>query len=418
MTQTLMFDSRPETATTVVEIVIPVYNEEGDLEESVRRLRTYLDESFPFPTVITVADNASTDRTWDIASWLARTLPGVQALHLNQNGKGRALRAAWLASDAEIVAYMDADLSTDLDALLPLVAPLLSGHSHVAIGSRLASGSRVVRGAKREMISRTYNLLLHTALRNRFSDAQCGFKALRRETAVALLPFVQDNQWFFDTELLVLAERSGLRIHEVPVDWIDDPDSRVHIAQAMSADLKGIWRLVRHQSPEAPELPELRLLESSKNSKLSGMLTSYAGIGVTSTITYLVLYLLLRNVLAIYGANVLAFGVSTIMSTIGHAQFGSGPKNALSRRVAILAGAASFLSGVGLTTLTLSLDTLLGTTSPLAEALAIIAGTGAAALVRFALLQSWMFRAHFRATSPHESTPTAAATPAPAEIWV
>ncbi len=140
----------------------------------------------------------------------------MRAVHLDEKGRGRALRATWLASPARVVAYMDVDLSTDLDALLPLVAPLLSGHSDVAIGTRLAPGSRVVRGAKREIISRSYNLILKTLLGNGFSDAQCGFKALRADVARALVPLVDDEGWFFDTELLVLAEHNGLRIHEVP----------------------------------------------------------------------------------------------------------------------------------------------------------------------------------------------------------
>ena len=147
----------------IVDIVVPVYNEEHDLEPSVRRLRTYLDERFPYPARITIADNASVDSTWVIAQRLATSLPGVRAVHLDQKGRGRALRTAWLASDAPVVAYMDVDLSTDLDALLPLVAPLLSGHSEIAIGSRLAPGARVTRGPKRELISRCYNLILRTA---------------------------------------------------------------------------------------------------------------------------------------------------------------------------------------------------------------------------------------------------------------
>ena len=157
-------------------------------------------------------------------------------------GAGRCTQV-WAASEAPILAYMDVDLSTDLAALLPLVAPLISGHSDLAIGSRLPRGSRVVRGPKREMISRCYNLILRGALSARFSDAQCGFKAIRRDVAARLLPLVEDNAWFFDTELLVLAQRAGLRIHEVPVDWVDDPDSRVDIVSTALADLRGIWRL-------------------------------------------------------------------------------------------------------------------------------------------------------------------------------
>ena len=233
------------TSGMTVEIVVPVYNEERDLPTSIRRLRHYLDREFPFPATITIADNASTDATWHIATELAAADPTIRAIHLGTKGRGRALKAAWLASSADVLAYMDVDLSTGLNALLPLVAPLISGHSEVAIGSRLASGSRVVRGAKREFISRGYNHLLHAVLRSHVTDAQCGFKAIRADVARTLLPWVEDGAWFFDTELLALAERRGLRIHEVPVDWVDDPDSRVEVLTTSIADLKGIWRLSR-----------------------------------------------------------------------------------------------------------------------------------------------------------------------------
>ena len=245
-----------------VEIVVPAYNEEAELEASILRLRWFLDTSFPFDATVTVADNASTDRTWEIAAGLARRVPGVRAVHLAEKGRGRALRAAWMASDATVVAYMDVDLATGLDALLPLVAPLLSGHSDVAIGTRLARGSRVVRGPKRELISRGYNLVVRAALHNGFSDAQCGFKAVRTDVARVLLPMVEDETWFFDTELLVLAERHALRIHEVPVDWTDDPDSRVDIRQTALDDLRGVWRLMRSRStrtrgPAVPPRPSV-----------------------------------------------------------------------------------------------------------------------------------------------------------------
>src|SRR2546430_6071453 len=161
MAQNLAVLASSPVATPLVDIAIPVYNEEGDLERSVRRLRRYLDHRFPFEARITVVDNASTDATWAIAQRLALDLGGVRALRLESKGRGRAIRRAWLASEAAIVAYMDVDLSTDLDGLLPLVAPLISGHSDVAIGSRLAPGARVHRGPKRELISRAYNLPLH-----------------------------------------------------------------------------------------------------------------------------------------------------------------------------------------------------------------------------------------------------------------
>src|SRR5215467_11664815 len=226
-----------------VEIVVPVLNEEHDLAPSVRRLVAYLAGRFPFRSVVTIADNGSTDGTWAAAQDLAAELDGVRAVRLERPGRGYALRSVWSASRADVLAYMDVDLSTDLNALLPLVAPLLSGHSDLAIGTRLARGARVVRGSRREVISRCYNALLHATLGASFSDAQCGFKAIRAEAARVLLPLTRDTGWFFDSELLVLAERAGLRIHEVPVDWIDDPDSRVKLAATALADLRGIARL-------------------------------------------------------------------------------------------------------------------------------------------------------------------------------
>jgi glycosyltransferase involved in cell wall biosynthesis len=241
-----------------VDIVVPVRNEERDLAPSVRRLVGYLRECFPFSARVTIADNGSTDATWAIASRLARELPEVRAIHMDLPGRGRALRAIWSQSDAEVLAYMDVDLSTDLNALLPLVAPLVSGHSDLAIGTRLARGSRVIRGPKRELISRSYNLLLRTLMGARFSDAQCGFKAIRRDQARALLPLTQDTGWFFDTELLVLAERAGLRIHEIPVDWVDDLDSRVDIVATALADLRGMARLGVGFARGSLQVPQLR----------------------------------------------------------------------------------------------------------------------------------------------------------------
>jgi len=229
----------------VLDVVIPVHNEEADLAESVRQLRDHLSTEFPWDFRITIADNASFDGTPAIAAELAQRLPEVDVVRMELKGRGRALHRVWSASDAAVLAYMDVDLSTDLAALTPLIAPLVSGHSDLSIGTRLGNGSRVTRGAKREIISRCYNLLLRSTLSTRFTDAQCGFKAIRADVAAGLLPHVEDAGWFFDTELLVLAERSGLRIHEVPVDWIDDPDTRVDIVATATADLRGIMRLVK-----------------------------------------------------------------------------------------------------------------------------------------------------------------------------
>ena len=244
--------------TPQLDIAVPVRDEERDLGPSVVRLVGYLRDAFPFTSRVTIADNGSTDGTWLAARALEARFPEVRAVRLDRPGRGRALHQVWSASDAEVLAYMDVDLSTDLNALLPLVAPLLSGHSDVAIGTRLARGSRVVRGPKREIISRCYNLLLRVTLRAGFTDAQCGFKAIRACPARELLPLVEDRGWFFDTELLILAERAGLRIHEVPVDWIDDPDSRVDIVATALGDLRGIARLGSGLARGTIKVPRLR----------------------------------------------------------------------------------------------------------------------------------------------------------------
>jgi glycosyltransferase involved in cell wall biosynthesis len=228
-----------------IDVVVPVFDEEESLERNVELLTAYLREEFPFRFGIVIADNASTDRTFELARGLAARLPEVDALRLDRKGRGHALRIAWLTSRADIVSYMDVDLSTNLESFLPLVAPLLSGHSEVAIGTRLAHHAHVRRRLGREVLSRGYNSLVHAGFNARFSDAQCGFKALRADVARRLVPLVADDGWFFDTELLLLAERNGLRIHEVPVDWIEDLDSRVDLLSTIGGDLAGLWRMRR-----------------------------------------------------------------------------------------------------------------------------------------------------------------------------
>jgi glycosyltransferase involved in cell wall biosynthesis len=241
-------------ATPAVEIVIPVHNEERDLPASVRKLHSCMSRRFTFPFRLTIADNASSDETPARALALAHELEEVEVLRLEQKGRGRALRAAWGRSEAEVVAYMDVDLSTDLAALPGLLLPLLESRADIAIGSRLAPGAEVSRPIKREFISRSYNLLLHLSLGTGFADAQCGFKAARREVILPLLDQVQDEGWFFDTELLYLAQRSKLAIREVPVRWVDDPDSRVDIIATACEDLRGIRRL-RRGARDARALP-------------------------------------------------------------------------------------------------------------------------------------------------------------------
>jgi glycosyltransferase involved in cell wall biosynthesis len=373
----------------LVELAIPVYNEQAILESSVRRLRSYLDESFPFETLIRIVDNNSTDETWEIASRLAATLPGVAAMHLDQKGKGRAVRAAWSSSTARIVAYMDVDLSTDLDGLLPLVAPLLSGHSDIAIGTRLASSSRVLRGVRREVVSRAYHVVLRLALHSEFSDASCGFKAARRESVEALLPLVSDEHWFFDTELLVLAERNGFRIHEVPVDWIDDADSRVHIRSVARGDLRGIARLmldrIAGHGDVEPEVSTVARIRTSQGAR-------YAEVGFLSSVAYLTIFLLLRHPLGMYAANVVAFALSTIGSTIAHVRFTFGPKSGMNMRQAAMAASLAFLTGIALTTFALSVEEVIGVLSAVTEVLAILLGTAVAGFVRLILFRASSYR--------------------------
>jgi putative flippase GtrA len=352
-----------------VDVVVPVFNEQDDLQRSVRALHRYLSTQFPFSWRIVIADNASTDATPAIALALAAELQGVEVLRLGRKGRGHALREAWSRSDAQVVCYMDVDLSTDLRGLLPLVAPLLSGHSDVAIGSRLARGARVVRGPKREVISRSYNRLLHTVLRAHFSDAQCGFKAVRTDAARTLLPGVRDDGWFFDTELLMLAQRRGLRIHEVPVDWVDDPDSRVDIVRTAIDDLRGVARLA-----------------------FAGPIARFVLVGIVSTVAFALLYLLLRGPLGAAGANALALAITAVANTAANRRltFGVRGRAGLARHHA--RGALVYVLTLGLTTLALATLHHIDATPPHAVEVAVLVVAGAAATAtRYLALRLWVF---------------------------
>lgn len=314
--------------TPALDIVIPVYNEAHTIAHCVETLHAYLEHSLGIPARITIADNASTDDTLTVARALAGAIDGVRVVHLDAKGRGRALRRVWAESDASVLVYMDVDLSTDLKALHPLVAPLLSGHSDLAIGTRLGRGAKVVRGPKREFISRGYNLLLHTALRVRFSDAQCGFKAIRTDVARQLLPLVEDGEWFFDTELLVLAERAGLRIHEVPVDWTDDPDSRVDIVDTVKKDLRGVVRVGRALGRGALPLDEVRRALGREEPHLDGVprgmigqLARFALVGIASTIAYALLYLLLHPIIGAQAANFAALLITAVANIAANRSF-------------------------------------------------------------------------------------------------
>ncbi|WP_410642303.1 glycosyltransferase [Amycolatopsis sp. lyj-346] len=395
----------------VLDVVIPVHNEETDLEPCIRRLHAHLAEHVSYPYRITVADNASTDATLRVAERLAREFPEVAVCHLDEKGRGRALNAVWRASDAAVLAYMDVDLSTDLAALGPLVAPLLSGHSDLAIGSRLARGARVVRGPKREFISRCYNLILRSTLAAKFSDAQCGFKAIRADVARELLPHVVDTGWFFDTELLVLAQRAGLRIHEVPVDWVDDPDSSVNIVKTATEDLKGIARVTK--ATFTGEIPVSRLREQLGRQpigvdapgvppRLVTQLVRFAAIGVGSTLAYLVLFLLLRTVVGAQPANFAALLVTAIGNTALNRRLTFGIRGRAGAGRHQFEGLLVFGLGLALTSGSLAL--LNGSTTPglVLELTVLVLANLAATVLRFLLLRGWVFNPRRQATLKKE----------------
>lgn len=234
-----------------VSVIIPVYNEERRLPGCIPKLTGFLAARGPARWEVVIADNGSTDRTVSLAQALAREFPNVRYTTTTRKGRGGAVKKAWLESEADILAYMDVDLSTDLEAFPKLVAAIAEEGCDLAVGSRFLPESRTVRGWKREWISRAYVALVRAVCRVRLSDAQCGFKAISRRAAGELLPLVEDTGWFFDTELLVLARRRGYRMGEVPVHWTEDGDSRVRIWRTAVADLKGLWRLRRAKTGNA-----------------------------------------------------------------------------------------------------------------------------------------------------------------------
>ena len=399
------------TGRPVLDVVVPVHDEERDLEPCLRRLHAHLSE-LPWPFRITVADNASTDGTPAVARRLAAELSSIEVLELPEPGRGGALRTAWLASDAPVLVYMDVDLSTDLAALMPLVAPLISGHSDLAIGTRLARSARVVRGLKREVISRGYNLLLRGTLAPGLSDAQCGFKAIRSDVARELLPLVEDTGWFFDTELLVLAERAGLRIHEVPVDWVDDPDSRVDIVRTARADLAGIARLSRALTTGRLPLTELRSTIGRRPlpepgvpgvpAGLTGQLVRFAAIGLLSTVAYLLLFVVARPVLGAQAANLVALLLTAVANTAANRRLTFGIRGPDGAGRAHALGLVVFALGLALTSGSLVLlHTLAPGASWFAEVLLLLVANALATLLRFVLMRGWVFHPRHVAASAH-----------------
>ncbi len=234
-----------------LDIVIPVYNEAHVLAGSIERLRSYLQESrFPYTWRVVIADNASTDTTLGVAHQLEDTYPDVTVVHLPQKGRGRARRQAWRESDAEAMCFMDVDLSSDLESLAPLTRSVLEEGYHVASGSRMTKGSQITRALPREITSRGFIFLIKVLFLSGLSDTQCGFKAISRQAAQELLPRVENEEWFFDTELLLLAEKGGYRVKQVPVHWIEDPDSRVNVIKTVAEDLRGLLRMRFRRIPQ------------------------------------------------------------------------------------------------------------------------------------------------------------------------
>lgn len=228
-----------------VEFILPVLNEEKVLAPSVSTIYNFLDTHFKdYNWQITIADNGSTDKTAAISEALSIKFDRVEHLRIAKKGRGRALKQCWISSESDVVAYMDIDLSTQLDDIRPLLDSITKNNYDLAIGSRLIKGSVVEgRSRKREFTSRTYNKIIQLIFSVNFNDAQCGFKAISRSAANQIVPLVQDNGWFFDTELLIIADQCEFRIKEIPVRWTDDPDTRVKVISTAIYDLCGLARL-------------------------------------------------------------------------------------------------------------------------------------------------------------------------------
>jgi putative flippase GtrA len=372
----------------LVDIVVPVHNEEAVLSASVHRLHTYLSHEFPLDWRIVIADNASTDTTPVVARDLAAELAGVEVLRLEEKGRGRALRTAWMTSRADAVAYTDVDLSAGLTGFLPLVAPLLSGHSDLSVGSRLSEGSVVARGPKRELISRMYNLILRVVLAVRFRDAQCGFKAIRTDVAHRLLPSVEDQEWFFDTELLLLAEHNGLRVHEVPVDWVDDPRSSVNVPSTAAADLRGVCRVLWSFMRGGGRVDLGPLERRPLVDDFGRQTVSYLLIGAVSAAISLGLFLVLRDEIGAIWANIIAFSATTVGNNWANRRWTFRQRGAEGRWWHIAGSTTVFLGTLAVSTI--GLAAVQGRS--VAELVVLLVTWGLAGVCRFFILRAWVYR--------------------------
>lgn len=379
-------------ARTTVDLVVPVYNEEAVLAESVETLVQATADG-PNEITIVIADNASTDSTPVVAEALVTAHPSVEYVRLDEKGRGRALSRVWRASDADVVAYTDVDLATDIQALDPMIEVIRSGIADVAIASRLLPGIEIHRGVAREIISRCYNRLLRFGLGIGFSDAQCGFKAISAAAAKELLPQVEDTEWFFDTELLARAEWAGFRIHEFGTDWTDDPDSSVDVLATAWADLKGIWRLLTSGRPKigANEDPV---------PNTGAQIIHFIDVGIISTLLFAVLYLFGSQIVSPAWANFAALLISTVINTGLNRRHTFGLRLPHHRLAAQVKGLAAFALCLAFTSVGLVISAgFSGDWAGLGTLAVLTVANLVATLVRFVLMRTWVFARTSRCNS-------------------
>lgn len=380
----------------MVDVVVPVHNDAEALNACVARLRDHLADSLPLPWRITIVDSASTDGTWQAAQDLAERFSGVSAMRLEAEGRGRAVRAAWAASEASVLAYVDVQLSTNLNAFLPLVAPLLSGHSDVAVGSRFSRNARMIHGPGRESNARRYSRLLTLALGTHVRDTQCGFKAVRADVAHVLLPAVHDNTGFFDTEFLVLAERLGLRIAELPVDWTGSPGAPAGATPTRRHDLRGMWRLtkvlwLRRLNLELGESVPRRGPVGSANAVFR-----FLRLALSCAALYLAGFLALQPALGAYWANGLMLTTVTLVCGCANRRYSRGSRAFIASRFRGVKAIAAYAGSLVGTTAVLKI-LFLSSIRPSLTVQAIIATLSAALVISLRL--SFIFE---RASHPDD----------------